>query len=49
MRVVETITTRGSRTSARPLAVSFPVLNTSWPLSTTNQTGATSGRPSEAR
>src|SRR5581483_4648994 len=41
-------TTRGSRTIARPFAVAAPVLNTISPFSTMNQTGATSGRPSEA-
>ena len=42
------ITARESRASARPLAVSLPVLNANVPLSTTNQIGATSGRPSDA-
>src|SRR4051794_8879286 len=37
--------TRGSRASARPFAVSLPVLNTRPSPSTTNHTGATSGRP----
>src|SRR5262249_33477438 len=40
---------RGSRASARPFAVSRPVLNTRLSPSTTNQTGATSGRPLAAR
>src|SRR5689334_847315 len=40
---------RGSRASARPFAVSLPVLNTRLPSSTMNHTGATSGRPLAAR
>src|SRR5215471_8829371 len=40
---------RGSRARARPFAVPRPVLNTRLSPSTTNQTGATSGRPLAAR
>ena len=36
----------GSRASARPLTVSFPVLKTRAPSSTMNQIGVTSGLPS---
>ena len=39
----------GSRASARPLTVSFPVLKTREPSSTMNQTRTTSGLPSRRR
>src|ERR1700739_4879093 len=42
------MTTLESRARARPFDVFRPVLKASWPPSTTNHTGATSGRPAAA-